>query len=233
MVKAASVARWTAKFVACGLPVALFVQVRVTLPAGAASCATEVRVGAAGETAYLTGRIMSFSSCPSRWQCQTYSQPKFVTALVTVMALPVVGSNVLMTAFVGSVGSIGRQLSPSLNGSFGVEGRIAMITSSSGFIRRVSFQPSSFGSGGLIAPSQPARLTSWTSIRWKWMAWVSTPLWVIFHNCVPSLVLPTGVPMSEGLNTSVTGSAYPIGIVVWTFALVLGSSTPKVAFIRP
>ena len=61
------------------------------------------------------------------------------------------------------------------------------MTSSSGFMRTVSFQPSSLGSGGLIVPSQPTRLITCTLNRWKWMAWVSTPLWVIFQICVPSL----------------------------------------------
>ena len=36
--------------------------------------------------------------------------------------------------------------------------------------RTVSFQPSSSASGGLMAPSQPTRLITWTLNRWKWMA---------------------------------------------------------------
>src|SRR5689334_14557783 len=32
--------------------------------------------GAGGGTWKTIGRIMSFSSCPRMWQCQTYSQPK-------------------------------------------------------------------------------------------------------------------------------------------------------------
>ena len=58
-------------------------------------------------------------------------------------------------------------------------------------------------------------------------------MWVIFHNWVPSARLPTGGPRSDGRMSSVEGSAYPIGIVVWVVAVVLGISTPKVAFIRP
>ena len=54
--------------------------------------------------------------------------------------------------------------------------------SSSGFIRTVSFQPSSLVSGGLTAPSQPTRLITCTLNRWKWMKWVSTPLCVIFQS---------------------------------------------------
>ena len=35
--------------------------------------------------------------------------------------------------------------------------------------------------------SQVTRLSTCTSYRWKWIGWVSTPLWVIFQICVPSL----------------------------------------------
>ena len=44
---------------------------------------------------------------------------------------------------------------------------------------------------------------------------------------------PIGVIASEFLMTSVGGSMYPYGMVVWTKKLVKGSSTPKVAFMRP
>ena len=85
-------------------------------------------------------------------------------------------------------------------------GRRATMQSSSGFMRTVSFQPSSLGSGGLIAPSQPTRLMTCTLKRWKWMACVSTPLWVIFQICVPSPSDPTGVARSELVMFSVSGS---------------------------
>ena len=45
----------------------------------------------------------------------------------------------------------------------------ATMMSSSGFIRTVSFQPSSLASGGLIVPSQPTRLITCTLNRWKWI----------------------------------------------------------------
>ena len=80
------------------------------------------------------------------------------------------------------------------------------MTSSSGFIRTVSFQPSSLGSGGLIAPSQPTRLITCTLNRWKWMAWVSTPLCVIFQIWVPSVSDPIWVARPDGLMISVGGS---------------------------
>ena len=48
-------------------------------------------VGALGDTSNTIGRIMSFSSWPSRWQCQTYSQPKLTSELVTVIGSPVTG----------------------------------------------------------------------------------------------------------------------------------------------
>ena len=60
------------------------------------------------------------------------------------------------------------------------------MVSSSGLIRTVSFQPSSFGSVGMMMLSQVTRLSSWTSNRWKWIGCVSTPLWVILQICVPS-----------------------------------------------
>ena len=92
------------------------------------------------------------------------------------MALPVVGSNVAIVAVDGLVTSIERTLSGNPNGTFGATGRRATIASSSGFIRTVSFQPNSFGSGGFTMPSQPTLFMSWTLNKWKWMAWVSTPL---------------------------------------------------------
>ena len=90
----------------------------------------------------------------------------------------------------GIVGSSGRMLSGTPNGSFGAIGRRATMQSSNGFIRTVSFQPSSFGSGGFTTPSQSTRLISCTLKRWKWIGCVSTPLWVIFQIWVPSPVAP-------------------------------------------
>ena len=80
------------------------------------------------------------------------------------------------------------------------------MVSSSGLIRTVSFQPSSVGSGSRMAPSQPTRLIDCTSNRWKWIGWVSTPLWVIFQICVPS---STGLRSELGdelVTSSVGGS---------------------------
>ena len=57
------------------------------------------------------------------------------------------------------------------NGSVGMIGRRATIVSSSGLIRTVSFQPSSFASGGMMMLSQVTRLITWTSNRWKWIGW--------------------------------------------------------------
>lgn len=65
-------------------------------------------------------------------------------------------------------------------------GRTAMMVSSSGLTRTVSFQPSSVASGGMMMLSHVTRLSTWTSLRWKCSGWVSTPLWVIFQICVPS-----------------------------------------------
>src|SRR6185369_3471360 len=81
----------------------------------------------------------------------------------------------------GSVGSSRRVLAGSENGSVWLTGLNATMASSSGFILTVSFQPISLSSGGLMAPSQPTRLITWTLKRWKCTGWVSTPLWVIFH----------------------------------------------------
>ena len=81
-------------------------------------------------------------------------------------------------------------LSGTPKGSLGATGRKATMMSSSGFIRTVSFQPSSLGSGGLTTPSQPTRLITCTLNRWKWIEWVSTPLWVIFQIWVPSAADP-------------------------------------------
>ena len=72
-------------------------------------------------------------------------------------------------------------------GSTGMIGRMATMVSSSGLTRTVSFQPSSVGSGGMMMLSQVTRLSTCTSYRWKWIGCVSTPLWVNFQICVPSV----------------------------------------------
>ena len=105
----------------------------------------------------------------------------------------------------GVVTSNGRMLSGSPKGSFGVVGRIATMMSSSGFMRTVSFQPTSFGSGFRIAPSQPTRLMTCTLNRWKWIACVSTPLCVIFQIWVPSPRLGGAID-ADGAMNSVVGS---------------------------
>ena len=56
-----------------------------------------------------------------------------------------------------------------------------------------------------MAPSQPTRLMTCTLKRWKWMACVSTPLWVIFQICVPSPAT-TGPGVTESVMISVAGS---------------------------
>ena len=84
-------------------------------------------------------------------------------------------------------------LSGTSNGSVGTIGRRATMVSSSGLTRTVSFQPSSVGSGGMMMLSQVTRLITCTSYRWKWIGWVSTPLWVIFQIWVPSAAEEIGV----------------------------------------
>ena len=60
-------------------------------------------------------------------------------------------------------------------------------------MRTVSFQPRSLSSGGVLTgpvvlsgsvDTHLMRFTIWTLTRWKWMAWVSTPLWVMRQICV-------------------------------------------------
>jgi hypothetical protein len=45
--------------------------------------------GAPGGRVKTTGLIMSFSSWPRRWQCQTYSHPKFISRFRTMAGTPV------------------------------------------------------------------------------------------------------------------------------------------------
>gem|GEM_PF-6624977 len=84
-----------------------------------------------------------------------------------------------------------------------------MIASSSGFIRIVSFHPTSFAAGAVTAPSQPTRLMSWMSVMCQCMAWVSTPLWVTFQIWVPSFRLPIGAAARVSLTISVGGNRIP------------------------
>ena len=49
-----------------------------------------------------------------------------------------------------------------------------------------------------MIPSQPTRLMIWTSNRWKWIGWVSTPLCVIFQIWEPSVVVVIGVTETPG-----------------------------------
>ena len=88
-------------------------------------------------------------------------------AFVTVMAAPVAGSRLGTVALAGMLGFGERMLSGTPKGSLGSTAAERDDMSSSGFIRTVSFQPSSLGSGGFTAPSQPTRLITWTLNRWK------------------------------------------------------------------
>jgi hypothetical protein len=73
-VKPASVALSRAK------PVSL-AELSVQLRFSPAVAEATVRLdGASGGTVKVIALIMSFSSWPRMWQCQTYSQPKFCTA---------------------------------------------------------------------------------------------------------------------------------------------------------
>src|SRR5665648_1157091 len=98
--------------------------------------------------------------------------------------------SMLLNIAVDPVGMLGLRLRIEFgtsHGTCGTIGRRATIVSSSGLIRTVSFQPSSPGSVGMMMLSQVTRFRTWTSYRWKWIGWVSTPLCVIFQIWVPSL----------------------------------------------
>ncbi len=71
--------------------------------------------------------------------------------------------------FCPSIGGFrsGRMAFGRSNGTVGTIGRMAMMMSSSGFIRTVSFQPSSLGSGVMMMLSQVTRFNTCTSYRWK------------------------------------------------------------------
>src|SRR5659263_301266 len=133
----------------------------------------------------------------------------------------------LIVLFSGIVGSSNRMLLGMSHGMLGLIGLRATITSSSGFIRTVSFQPTSFASGGFTIPSHPTRLINWTLNMCQWMACVSTPLCVIFQIWVPSASEPIGCAASEFLMSSVGGSVSKYGIVVCVIIVVLGISTPN------
>ncbi len=72
VVNAESVARRIVKLVAL---FALLVQFKLIAPPTTVAVS---ELGASGGYARHMGRIMSFSSCPKKWQWSTYSQPKFV-----------------------------------------------------------------------------------------------------------------------------------------------------------
>ena len=70
------------------------------------------------------GRIMSFSSCPRMWQCQTYSSPKLYMTLtvgVVVMGCPVMGLMLVKPSVSpsGREGLRGRMLSGTAKGTVG------------------------------------------------------------------------------------------------------------------
>ena len=101
------------------------------------------------------------------------------------------------------LGSSSRTLSPSFQGRVGTNALTARITSWPGFMRTVSFQPSSLGSGGRSVPSIATRLITCTLNRWKWMAWVSTPWWSTRQIWVPSFRAPIWVAFDESRMMSV------------------------------
>src|SRR5512144_1784318 len=89
-------------------------------------------------TATETGRIMSISSWLRMWQCQTYSQPKFVSWLVMAGVIALLNASVLLKPSAFPAGIIGlrrRTESGRPNGAAGTIGRTATIVSSSGLMR--------------------------------------------------------------------------------------------------
>ena len=129
-------------------------------------------------------------------------------------------------------------LSGTANGRVGTIGRRATIVSSSGLTRTVSFQPSSFASGGMMMPSHVTRLITCTSYRWKWIGCVSTPLWVIFQIWVPSAADEIGVTwrllgIPVASRISVAGFTYGYRMMFWRSGVAPGASRPRLAVIRP
>ncbi len=198
----------------------------------------------------VTGRIMSISSWLRMWQCHTYSQPKSVmTFAMGAIGLPL--ASVLLNpasvpfgpfteplAPMGIIGLSGRLLSGTPKGRTGTMGRTATMVSSSGLTRTVSFQPSSFGSGGMMMLSQVTLLRTWTSYRWKCSGWVSTPLCVIFQICVPSAAELIGVtsrllgnPVAS--RVSVAGLTNGYRMMFCSSGVAPGASRPMFAVIRP
>ena len=218
-------------------------QASVTTPVVASRA--YVTVGGAANlrsTATDTGRIMSISSWLRMWQCHTYSWPKLTTSFVIAGTIGSPFASVLLNMSglpSGIIGFSGRMLSGRPNGIFGMIGRIATIVSSSGLIRTVSFQPSSFASGLRTMPSQPTRFRSCTSNRWKWIGCVSTPLCVIFQICVPSSAVEMGVTSTPGgssmpSRTSLAGFTYGYRMRFCCCpACAFGVSRPRLPLIRP
>src|SRR3954470_10621398 len=134
-----AVALWMVKPVGTAVVgVAAAATVRLIVPLEVPGAA--VTVGAVGATARIMARIMSFSSCPRMWQCQTYSQPKLIFALLTAAGL--LSGSMFVNSTVdwkptGCVTFIGLELFGTANGRVCLKGRSAMMTSSSGFIRTV------------------------------------------------------------------------------------------------
>ena len=153
LVKFASNARWTVN------PASweeLSTQFNVILGLLAFPFQAPVRpVGASGGTANTSECMKSISSWDRMWQWYTYSQPK-LTSWLTTLAVGLPCGSVLKNPAVEPVGIIGLRLRMefgSSNGTWGTMGRRATMVSSSGLMRTVSFQPISFGSGGITGPA--------------------------------------------------------------------------------
>ncbi len=144
---------------------------------------------------------MSISSWLRMWQCHTYSQPKLMVLFVIGrgqrVALRVGVEEHRSGEPAGIIGLSGRTELGTSKGTCGMIGRSATMVSSSGLIRTVSFQPFSFASFGMMMLSHVTRLSTWTSYRWKWIGWVSTPLWVTRQICVPSVASLIGVILTS------------------------------------
>ena len=114
-VKPVFVALWIVKPLAVGK-----VPVQVKVTDGEVSAATSpVGVGG-GFPVNTIGRMKSFSSCDSMWQCQTYSHPKLVITFETwgTAATPAGGAigKKFVTEFTGVVVSSRRMLLGTGNG---------------------------------------------------------------------------------------------------------------------
>jgi len=110
-----SVERWTLKVMA--LSDASRQERLTAAPPGAAEAVAARVAGASGAVTKTSARSMSFSSWPSRWQCHTYSHPKFWITLATLMGLLVMSTPVNWVPVPsGSVTSSGRHMSGSGHG---------------------------------------------------------------------------------------------------------------------